>query len=46
MKLEFEIEDEGEDVVSEDEQRKQIELFIEYIKGTFSSEFWIFSKTL
>merc|ERR1711892_604712 len=33
MKLEFEIEDEGEDVVSEDEQRKQIELFIEYIKA-------------
>ena len=33
MKSEFEIEDEGEDVISEEEQNRQTKLFIDYIKG-------------
>ena len=40
MKSEFEIEDEGEDVISEEEQNRQTQLFIDYIKG--NSKNWIF----
>ena len=40
MKSEFEIEDEGEDVISEEEQNRQTQLFIDYIKG--NSKKWIF----
>ena len=39
MKSEFEIEDEGEDVISEEEQNRQTQLFIDYIKGKFKNYF-------
>ena len=39
MKSEFEIEDEGEDVISEEEQNRQTQLFIDYIKGKFKTIF-------